>query len=241
MARGTKHTVSDHAWLSHGPLEETGGLQPGGARFRIPAATVQSEIEVKNSVFCARVAHAVDVASARAVIEDVREEHSGANHVAWAYRIGAEPTPQLVFSDDGEPGGTAGRPMLSILEGSGLQEVVAAVARYFGGRKLGRGGLVRAYGGAVRAALEGIPVSECVVRPVAEIRTDYGLYGTLAYQLPRHEVIVESEEFGAQVTLQIAVSPDRTSEVGNLLRDVSGGRIDLDQAWIGQRTYARLV
>jgi len=102
------------------------------------------------SRFIAVVAPVADVRAAEALLDGARAEHPGASHHCWAYRVGAEQR----FSDDGEPGGTAGRPMLEVLLKRELDHVAAVVVRYFGGRKLGAGGLARAYGGAVARGVQ---------------------------------------------------------------------------------------
>ena len=124
------------------------------------AAPVQAEIEVKRSRFLARLAPACDEASARAVVEASRKEHWDARHHCSAFVLGVEGhvgrsgDTGVVHrsSDDGEPAGTAGAPILEVLTGRGLTDVVAVVTRWFGGTKLGTGGLIRAYGDAVREA-----------------------------------------------------------------------------------------
>jgi uncharacterized YigZ family protein len=202
---------------------------------RIPMGTVQREIEIKRSIFVATAGHAPDVEAAEALIQQVRETYADANHNAWAYRIDYGPHGRLGFSDDGEPGGTAGRPMLAVLDGSGLLEVVAVVTRYFGGTKLGTGGLVRAYGGAVREALAILPTSERVLHHIARITVDYALLGTLQYKLPRYEVRIEGEQFTDRATLDIAVPASRVAEVADLLRELTNGQVLLHEHWIGER------
>lgn len=115
----------------------------------LPAREGAGELEDRGSRFLAWVFPAADEAVFLARLEQSREEHPKARHHCWAWRIG----PDYRFHDDGEPGGTAGRPMLQVLEGSGLQDVAAICVRYFGGVKLGTGGLMRAYSGATARAL----------------------------------------------------------------------------------------
>ncbi|MBC7237352.1 MAG: YigZ family protein [Chloroflexi bacterium] len=204
-------------------------------RYRIPAETAQSELEIKNSLFIGTVGHAADVEAATAFVERVRTEYADATHNAWAYRIDDGPHGLCGFSDDGEPGGTAGRPMLSVLEGSELLEVVAVVTRYFGGIKLGAGGLVRAYSAAVREAVHNLATVECVLHRLARIEVDYGLYGHLQYLLPRYEVIIEQPSFSDRVTLDIAVPYTKLAEVAELLRERTNGQLRLDEHWVGER------
>lgn len=114
------------------------------------ARRAEAEEVAKGSRFLARVARAASVAEALAFTEEVRARDPGATHHAWAYLVGAD----YRFSDDGEPAGTAGRPMLEVLQRRGLDRVVGVVTRTYGGTKLGAGGLVRAYGGTFAKALD---------------------------------------------------------------------------------------
>lgn len=128
--------------------------------------------EIKSSRFIAHVERAQSVEGAMAILDVLRQKHPDATHHCWAYRIGDA----YRFSDDGEPGGTAGRPMLEVLTRRDLQEVMGVVVRYYGGTKLGAGGLVRAYGGTLAKALDLAGVVEikprvavCVEVPFSEM------------------------------------------------------------------------
>ena len=135
---------------------------------------------VKGSSFIAFVTRVGTVAAALSELNEVRARHAEATHNCWAYRIGAE----LRFSDDGEPGGTAGRPMLEVLQKRELDHVLAVVTRYYGGVKLGAGGLVRAYSGSLAKALDeaGVTkvretVSRTVSAPFSELDAVHRLLG----------------------------------------------------------------
>lgn len=128
------------------------------------AAAVRREDVIKGSRFIARAHPAPDVEAAERVIREISSAHADATHNCWAYRIGDV----YRFSDDGEPGGTAGRPMLEVLSQRGLDRVAAVVTRYYGGTKLGAGGLVRAYGGTLAKALDTATVRE--VKPRVALR-----------------------------------------------------------------------
>ena len=115
-------------------------------RYRLPARETRTEIKVKNSIFIATAAPVFTVAEAKAFVGRIKMEFADATHNVPAYLVGFGTTVTAHCSDDGEPSGTAGRPMLAVLQGSGLGDVAVVVTRYFGGTKLGTGGLVRAYG-----------------------------------------------------------------------------------------------
>ncbi len=133
--------------------------------YKSVAKAYEREEVVKGSRFIAFVTRVKDVGDALAKLEAVRAQHAEATHNTWAYRVGAE----VRFSDDGEPGGTAGRPMLEVLQKRALDFVLAVVTRYYGGTKLGAGGLVRAYSGSLAKALDEagvIEVRETVTRTI---------------------------------------------------------------------------
>ena len=133
--------------------------------YQVPAQETHTEIRVRNSRFIATIAPAFTVAEAKLFIAHIRDAYPTASHHVPAFLIGHGATVTAHCSDDGEPAGTAGRPILAILQGSGLGDVVVVVTRYFGGSKLGTGGLVRAYGNAVRAVLDILPRAQTCSNP----------------------------------------------------------------------------
>jgi putative IMPACT (imprinted ancient) family translation regulator len=124
--------------------------------------------------------------------------------------------------------------MLAMLEGSNLHEVVAVGTRYFGGIKLGTGGLVRAYGGCVREALAALPTLTMVLHHIARVEVDYSMYGPLTYHLPRLGVKVEEPVFTDRVALTLAAPPAALDEVAGLLQELTNGQITLTH-WSGHR------
>src|SRR4051795_6823836 len=127
------------------------------AAYAAPAGESRAEIREKGSVFLAVLGPAADEAAARALLACLEKEFPDATHHCWAWRLGAPPRERS--ADAGEPAGTAGMPILQVLRGAGLSDVLAVVVRWFGGTKLGKGGLARAYAGASREALAGLPVA----------------------------------------------------------------------------------
>lgn len=227
-------------------VPKRGVVQPDSVmRYRIPAGEAQGELLVKRSTFLATVGHASSVAAAREYISRARAARRDAHHHAWAFRLTGGPHGLMGSSDDGEPGGTAGRPILAVLEASGLREVVAVVARRFGGIKLGTGGLVRAYGRVVREALGRLATAECVLHRTGRITVGYPLYASLEHVLaPLHHgvlarcgVIVEETTFAKEVTMLLAVPYESARQVADALRDMSSGQIALDQCWLEDRYY----
>ena len=153
----------------------------------IPERETRTEIVVVNSHFIATVAPAFTVGEARAFIDRIRSEYADASHHVPAYLVGHGASVIAHCHDDGEPSGTAGRPVLAVLRGSGLGDVVAVVTRYFGGTKLGTGGLVRAYGDAIREALSVLPRAMRVATHAVEITAPYGYFERLRLLVAEHD------------------------------------------------------
>jgi uncharacterized YigZ family protein len=176
------------------------------------------EMIVKKSRFIARASRADSPESASAFLARVRE--SDANHNCWAYKIAS----QYRFSDDGEPGGTAGRPILAAIEGQGLDLVVVVVTRYFGGIKLGAGGLVRAYGGTAAECLRLAQRVEVKKRKRFALRTPFDGLGQVYPLLERFDAIKLDEAFDSQgLTLQIDIAEDCSDDFDRALRDATRG------------------
>lgn len=201
------------------------------ARYRIPAGETQSELRIKSSRFIGTAGHAPSIEAAEAFIAKVRARYPDADHHAWAFWLG-EGLQGVGSSDDGEPGGTAGRPMLAVLRDSGLREVVVVGTRFFGGIKLGTGGLVRAYSDTAREALLKLPTRECVLHHRGRIVIDYGLYAALEHLLPRYAVRVEEALFADKVSLLLAVPHERAEEFAALLSELSKGQATIAGRWL---------
>lgn len=193
-------------------------------RYPIPAGPFEHEIEVRRSRFRATIAPAASVAEARACIDRVRAADPGATHHCWAYLVGAPgATDRVGMSDDGEPHGTAGRPMLQVLSHAPVGDVVAIVTRWFGGTKLGTGGLVRAYSQAVRETLDRMPTAERVAWRELEIDLDYAAAEPLRRLLPAHEAEVIDESYEAKVTLRVRLPQERCAGFACAVTEMSNG------------------
>lgn len=192
----------------------------GETGLRLPAGfSADAVLEVKRSRFLAHVARVDDEDAARAVIADRRAAYPDARHHCTAFIIDVpDAQPVERTSDDGEPSGTAGTPMLEVLRGAGLSNAVAVVTRYFGGTLLGRGGLVRAYSDAVAEALAGTPRVRPTVRRLVEVRVRPDEAGRLQGVLLARGVDVVDEVWDAEVTLRLAIDPD--VDVESLIAEV---------------------
>jgi uncharacterized YigZ family protein len=181
------------------------------------AASLQQEI--KKSRFLAQAAPVDDADQALAFV--ARVSVRDATHNCWAYRIGAN----YRFNDDGEPGGSAGRPILAAIEGQGLDRVAVVVTRWFGGVKLGVGGLVRAYGGCAAECLRVAPKRLLVERVPLRVRCDFSTAATLHARLRDFEAAKRDERaFADGVELDLELPRERVAALGAFLRDLSRGR-----------------
>ena len=188
------------------------------ARFTLSAEALLQQ-DVRKSRFLARAAPVGSVDAALAFFARVREPD--ATHNCWAYRIGAS----YRFNDDGEPGGTAGRPILQAIDGQAIDHVAVVVARWFGGIKLGAGGLVRAYGGAAAECLRLAAKSPLVERVVVVVRCDFGAAGALRARLAEYEAAKREESADADgVELAIELPAARLDALTQLIRDLTRGR-----------------
>lgn len=203
-------------------------------RYATVASPVVASIEDRRSVFECWLRRAGDESIAREVVEEARRTHWDARHHCSAFLLGPEGAVAR-SSDDGEPSGTAGMPMLEVLRHSGLSDVVAVVTRWFGGTLLGTGGLVRAYSDAVRAALEEATTLERELRRLAVVDVGPAEAGRLEHQLRSHGVVIADVRYAARVTLELAVAADRVEELEELVARGTGGEVAPDwgdTAWV---------
>jgi uncharacterized YigZ family protein len=194
--------------------------------YRIPARRTRAAIEISRSRFIATAAPAFTVEEARAFIDEIRAEFADASHHVPAFLIGHDARVIAHCSDAGEPSGTAGRPMLAVLQGSGLGDIVVVVTRYFGGTKLGTGGLVRAYGDAVRAVLDALPLAHKVATHTVAIAVPYSFYERAQRLIAAHQGLVLDEEFAVEVTLTARFAVDGYRAFVAALSEQSNGTIE---------------
>lgn len=197
--------------------------------YRVPKQRTRVEIKVSNSRFIATVAPAFSVQDARAFIRAIRAEMPDATHHVYAFKIGHGASVSEGLSDDGEPAGTAGPPAMAVLRGSDVGDVVLVLTRYFGGTKLGTGGLVAAYTEAAQAAFAELETEEKVVRVTCTLQVPYAALDAVRRTLDRFRCVIESEDFAGDVTLRVRVPVEEVTGVRGALRNLSGGRTDLTE------------
>ena len=185
------------------------------------SAPAHSDLTIKKSRFIGCVQPMADRASAQAHVDALWKQHPGAAHVCWALMAGG----QSAAVDDGEPGGTAGRPMLDVLRHHDLEGVQATVVRYFGGVKLGAGGLVRAYTDAIAQALllaDKVPLQRMAT---LQCLVPYSLEGLLRRELDAAQAMLLDVQHGSLVTLQLRLPENQASAFMQRINDLGQGRV----------------
>ena len=207
--------------------------------YRIIQKEAHGELTEKKSRFLCRLCPISSEEEALSIIEQEKKTYWDARHHCYAYILGQK-SEVMRYSDDGEPGGTAGRPMLEVLKGEELTGVLAVVTRYFGGTLLGTGGLVRAYTGALQDALsDAAPVWMCPGLSLS-IRCDYQASEKLKYQISqKYELTPQKTEYGADVTFVYTVPADLSESLVKTVADLtSGGAVvtPLGEDWYTAQT-----
>jgi uncharacterized YigZ family protein len=194
--------------------------------YFVPANEACFEEEIKKSRFITYLAHTPNVEAAKAFVQHIKSKHSDARHNCWAF-VAGRPSDSMKwgFSDDGEPSGTAGKPILAQLTGSGVGEITAVVTRYSGGIKLGTGGLVKAYGGGVQQALTVLQTKEKVITSELRLRCEYNQVSLVESLLAEYAGIQLHADYGNQVQMTVEIDSRVVDEFVAKLTNRSGGRI----------------
>lgn len=203
-------------------------------RYPVPVEEVRREIVVVNSRFIASLAPVFSVEKARAFIQRIREEFPDASHHVPAFLVGYGDSVTAHCSDAGEPAGTAGRPALAVLRGSGLGDVAVVVTRYFGGTKLGTGGLVQAYSEAVREVLRAVHRAERVPTITVMVEIPYSLLERLRRLAAAHRGTVLDEDFTANVVATIRFPQEHLDPFQAALLELSNGAIRAEPIETGE-------
>ena len=188
--------------------------------------SVQFELTVKNSRFLAEAFVVANAEAARERLREQKERFSDASHVVHAFIVGPEGN-VMGCSDDGEPSGTSGRPVLEVLKGSGVTNVILTVTRWFGGTKLGTGGLVKAYTESAQGVVAQMKTHELVAMSRFGTTVPYGLYEQVKKLLAAHGAEVQSESFGEGVAMAGRLRETEVATLSAQLRDLSRGKVEL--------------
>ncbi|MFT4732208.1 MAG: putative YigZ family protein [Gammaproteobacteria bacterium] len=193
--------------------------------YPIPVGNNKIELEIKRSKFIAYAINVTDREQADAFVKHLKNTNPKANHVCWAFIAGPPETTERSMSDDGEPSGTAGMPMLKVLQYSGLGDIAVAVVRYFGGTKLGTGGLQRAYSDAVVQVLEDLQLTLKVNRLQLRIEYAYSFQGAISRLLQHYAVQELVETYHSNVINSFAIAESEASALEAELINVTSDNI----------------
>jgi uncharacterized YigZ family protein len=193
--------------------------------YPVPASEIRRELTISNSRFISSLAPVFSVDEAKAFIQRIKAEFPDASHNVPVYLIGHGASEIAHCSDAGEPSGTAGRPALAVLRGSGLGDVAVVVTRYFGGTKLGTGGLVRAYSEAVRLVVEAVTRAEKVLTHTVMLVFPYTYLERVRLLVAAQEGKVLDEDFAADVTLTAQLRVEKLAAFQDSLSELTNGKV----------------
>ncbi len=196
--------------------------------YLIPAQAASFEEEIKKSVFITYLAHTPSIEAAKAFVEQIKAKHADARHNCWGFVAGRpEDSMKWGFSDDGEPSGTAGKPILAQLSGSGVGEITAVVTRYSGGIKLGTGGLVKAYGGGVQQALKLLQTIEKKITTELLLELDYGFMPIAQSLLPQFGAQEVSADYSESVKMVVEIEVRLVADFTQTIINKSAAKVQI--------------
>ncbi|MFW5498201.1 MULTISPECIES: YigZ family protein [unclassified Maridesulfovibrio] len=191
--------------------------------YPVPLKNIRTEETIKKSRFICDIRPVTTREEAKEFIASIKSEFPDARHHCSAFIAGPPQTGDMGMSDDGEPQGTAGKPMLQVLQGSGIGDIAAVVTRYFGGIKLGTGGLVRAYSGAVQQGLEALEVVMKVPMRILTLEISYAQEGMLRRMLDEYRAEIEEQSFGASLMFTLIMPSDQVEAFcARIVEDTNG-------------------
>ena len=203
------------------------------ADYMIPSKAICVEQEIKRSRFIVNIGHAEHKADAQTFIQEISAQYLDARHNCWAY-IAGHPIESIErgFSDAGEPSGTAGKPMLNVLQhkasNESIGEIVVVVSRYFGGIKLGAGGLVRAYSSSVQLAFDELPLKKVIATIAAEVCFPYALESQVRHWLEKYNVEICSLSYEKQAKMTLLVPLNIKNDLKSIISDKTQGKVNIN-------------
>lgn len=200
-------------------------MAEGSGRITL-ARRASAEMEEKKSIFIGTAAPVSSEEEARAMIAEMRKTYHDATHNVYAYMLDGGAVAR--YSDDGEPQGTAGVPVLNVLKMSGATDLCVVVTRYFGGILLGAGGLVRAYSASAKLALDTAGLVTMAQYAILAVRVSYSDYQRVTVQLPKMGVTEDGADFDSLVTVRVGVPVGRVEEITRTLTELTNGRVSVD-------------
>jgi len=200
--------------------------------YKVPAANVCVEQVIKNSRFIVNIGHTEKKSDAQNFIKQISEQYADARHNCWAY-IAGHPTESIerACSDAGEPSGTAGKPMLNVLQhkavNDGIGEITVVVSRYFGGIKLGAGGLVRAYSSSVQLAMDELPLKQIIATMTAEVCFPYELESQIRHWFEQYTIEICHLTYEERVKMTLLVPINMKNKLKNIIFDKTHGKVHI--------------
>lgn len=194
--------------------------------YSVPCEDIVVEEEIKHSRFISFLFHCDSFEKFKLVLNDIKRDYPGASHYCSAFVAGAPDDSVLIgSSDDGEPAGSAGRPMLAVLQGANIGEVGAVVVRYYGGTKLGVGGLVRAYTSGLRQGLTKVATQLKQLRYPARLQCDYSQLRDIEHLLQQVDAVVINKQFAEAVAIEFEIGKHQRAKFSELLATLSQGSL----------------
>lgn len=192
----------------------------------VPAAPASAELIIKGSRFLSEVFLIQNQAEVRTIIKEQKNKYSDATHVCHAF-ISGKNAEVMGMSDDGEPGGTAGRPMLDVLKGRSVTNILVTVTRWFGGTLLGTGGLVHAYGDSVKQVLDKLELVELIDKSSFSFKCDYAQYQVLKKLMQNYKLYDVTEDFGSVITVSGQIAVRVADDFKERIFDSTNGQVQL--------------
>lgn len=192
----------------------------------VPAAPASAELIIKGSRFLSEVFIIQNQAEVRTIIKEQKNKYPDATHVCHAF-ISGKNAEVMGMSDDGEPGGTAGRPMLDVLKGRSVTNILVTVTRWFGGTLLGTGGLVHAYGDSVKQVLDKLELVELIDKSSFSFKCDYAQYQVLKKLMQNYKLYDVTEDFGSVITVSGQIAVTATDDFKERIFDSTNGQVQL--------------
>ena len=193
-----------------------------GDKIYVPYQEAESEFVEKRSRFIGHVWPVDSEDQAQELLRRVKKQHYDARHNCWCYLLGGS---VVRYSDDGEPQGTAGQPMLAVFQREHVTNVLCVVTRYFGGILLGAGGLVRAYSHGAKIAVDAAKRKLMTTCTLLSLEMDYSFYGKINYILPQYTCRVEDTDFGAVVTMKVLFKQDQVEKFVKEVTELSAALV----------------
>lgn len=195
--------------------------------YNVPAENIEVEEVIKNSQFITRLRNVATAEAAKAFIKELNQIYPDATHHCWAYIVGNPQSTTLIgCSDDGEPSGTAGKPMLNVLQHADIGDIVAVCTRYYGGTKLGTGGLTRAYGGGVKLALQNLPVKEKVAYQQLQFEIEYTQQKDCEHIIKDFQVENLQLDYQSKIQVQLDIAIEQINRFKDALTNKLKGQIE---------------